>query len=106
MNDFKDLIEFQKKLDRMAKNAKEFEGTHEVSFDDLFTTSFMKKYTIFSTIDELLSSGGFQANNNEEFENIPERELDEYIAKTTKFKCWQDMLDEASSQYFFNKLGL
>lgn len=99
------LDELQKQLNHMKKAAKELDGTHEISFDKLFTFSFMRKYTNFTTIDELLASGGFQANTNEEFENIPEDELDEYIAKTTKFNCWQDMLEEATSQYVAKKLG-
>ena len=62
----------------------------------------MRKYTSFSSIDELLSAGGF---NSEDLENNPTNEFDKHIEATTKFKNWENMLDEATSQYIENKLG-
>lgn len=99
------LDELQKQLKNMQSAARELEGTHEVSFDEIFTTSFMKKYTNFVTIDELLISGGFNVETTEEFEAIPEDELNIHIANTTKFDCWSDMYEEAVSQYISKKLG-
>ena len=99
------LDKFQNQLKKIEKGVKELSGTHKVSFDKIFTTSFMKKYTNFATIDELLTSGGFNAETNEEFEAIPEDELDKHIAAKTKFDCWNDMHEEAVNQYISRKLG-
>ncbi len=99
------LTELQKDLKQMEKAAKELSQTKQVSFDKLFSASFMRKYTSFSSIDEFLNAGGFDAQSQEAFEAIPEEELDKYIANTTNFKNWEDMLGEAGTQYALKKLG-
>ena len=66
----------------------------------------MRKYTSFSTLDELFAAGGFKVESQEDFEAIPEDEFDKHIASSTKFKNWEDMLGEATSQYAVQKLGL
>ena len=97
--------ELQRSLQRMAQNAKKLEGRQSIPFNDLFTPSFMRKYTRFSSIDALLEAGGFQANINEEFDAIPQESLDAHVSRTTKFKSWEDMLQEATEQYIQRKLG-
>lgn len=102
----KGLDKLEKQLKQMEKGAKELSRTKKVSFGELFTTSFMRKYTSFSSMDELLIAGGFKIESEKDFEAIPEHELDKHIAAVTKFKCWKDMLDEAVSKYAAKKLGL
>lgn len=99
------LDKLEKQLKQMQKGVKELEKTKSVSFGELFTSSFMRKNTQFSSIDELLQSGGFHVESQEDFEAIPDAELDKYIATVTKFKNWEDMLGEATSQYALRKLG-
>ena len=101
----KGLDKLEKQLKQMQKGAKELSRTKQVSFSELFTTSFMKKYTSFSSMDELLNAGGFKVESQEDFEAIPDTELDRPIAATTKFKNWKDMLNEATTQYAAKKLG-
>ena len=96
----------EKQLKQMEKGAKELSKTKQVSFGELFTTSFMRKYTSFSTLDELFAAGGFNVESQEDFEAIPDDEFDKHIASSTKFKNWEDMLGEATSQYVTKKLGL
>lgn len=102
--EIKGLKEFQKKLNNMAKAAKSLDGA-KVSFDVLFNKSFMRKYTSFTSFDELLAAGGFIVNSEEDFEAIPDDVFDKHIKATTKFKTWEAMLSEASSQYAAKKLG-
>ncbi|QIB70681.1 hypothetical protein Ami103574_04295 [Aminipila butyrica] len=81
----------------LEKAAKKISG--EKSFDEIFTPSFMKRYTNFSNFDELLEAGDFVINSQEDFENIPDNEFDEHIRATTQFSSWQKMLDKASDLY-------
>lgn len=99
------LDKLQKDLKNMEKGAKELSKTKQVSFDELFPSSFMLKYTSFTSIDELLDAGGFNSEAYEDFEDIPDDEIDKHIAANTKFNSWEDMLDEATSQYISKKLG-
>lgn len=101
----KGLDKLEKQLKQMQKGARELERTKQVSFGELFTASFMKKYTSFSTMDELLKAGGFNVESQEDFEAIPDAEFDKHIAATTKFKNWEEMLNEATSHYVSKKLG-
>lgn len=100
------LDKLQKDLKKLQENAKKLEGNREVPFSELFTASFMSKYTPFPSIDELLDAGGFHAETSEDFEAIPEDALDAHIAATTKFKSWDDMVGEATQEYITKQLGL
>ena len=101
----KGLDKLEKQLKQMEKGVKELSRTKQVSFGELFSGSFMRKYTSFSSMDELLNAGGFNVESQEDFEAIPDAEFDKHIAATTKFKCWEDMLSEATTQYAAKKLG-
>lgn len=96
---FNNFDDFKKALKKKADKA-----SGEVSFDVLFDESFMKKYTDFSSFDELLSAGGFIVNSKEDFERIPEDQFDQHIAKTTRFKSWKDMKSTAGTTYMANQL--
>lgn len=99
------LDKLEKQLKQMEKGAKELSKTKHVSFGELFPVLFMRKYTSFSSMDELLDAGGFKVESQEEFEAIPDVEFDKHIAANTRFKSWEDMLGEATSQYAAKKLG-
>jgi len=100
------LEELQKQFNEMEEDAKKAAQRQEVPFSDLFTPAFMLKNTQFSTFDELMDAGGFHAETSEEFDAIPEETLDSHISSTTKFKSWEDMLDEATEQYLVKKLDV
>lgn len=100
------LDKLQKQLKQMEKGAKELERTKQVSFTELFTPSFMRKYTHFSSFDEFLQSGGFKADSQEEFEAIPDEPFDRHVATVTTFSNWEDMLGKATELYTLKKLGL
>ena len=99
------LDKLERQLKQMEKGAKELERTKHVSFSELFTPAFMRKHTSFSSIDELLQTGGFKADSQEAFEAIPDDLLDKHISSTTKFNSWEEMLSEATEQYALKKLG-
>lgn len=99
------LDQLQRDLKKLDRNAKKLSGKHSVPLDELFTASFMRKYTKFRSIDALLEAGGFHASTDKEFDAIPQTELDAHIAKTTKFRNWDAMLDEAVDEYVSAQLG-
>lgn len=89
----------------MEQSAKELNGQHEVAFSDLFAESFMNEYTNFSTFDEFLTAGNFTVNSQEDFEAIPDNDMDNHVSETTKFSSWQEMLNKAGEEYTLKKLG-
>ena len=65
----------------------------------------MQHHTSFSSIDELFEAANFKIHNNDDIVKIPDDKLDAYISKHTDFSSWQEMLDEASSEYALEKLS-
>ncbi|HBV88168.1 MAG TPA: hypothetical protein DEF42_16310 [Desulfosporosinus sp.] len=59
----------------------------------------MRHYTQYESIDELLSSGGFVVNSEEDYEAIPDEAIDAHVRKTTNFLSWKEMLTEAVDAY-------
>lgn len=98
------LDDLQHELQQLEQNVQELTDGQDISFAELFTKSFMRKYTRFSSIDDLLDAGGFHAETNEEFDAIPETELDMYIANTTEFDSWEDMLNKAVEEYLLKNI--
>lgn len=103
--EIKGLDELQRQLKQMERKAKELDGTQEIPFSELFTPAFMRKYTSFTSFDELLAAGGFHAETSEEFEAIPDAPFDAHVAATTKFSSWEEMLGKATEQYVAKQLG-
>ena len=98
--------ELQKELKRLSESAKELDGEQSVTFGELFTQSFMSEHTTFGSFENLLSAGNFKAETDDEFDAIPESELDSHVSKTTNFSDWEDMLGTAVEEYTLKKLGL
>ena len=125
--------ELSNQLNRMAKGAKELEGTHETSFAELFTDSliihgletryfsdgrkaplkhhrcfffafsFVQANSKFHSMDEFWQSVGI--NSTEDFDNIPDEKLNAFVSSNTTFSTFQEMLDEATNAYISRKLG-
>lgn len=86
---FKDLQE-QKTVD---------EDPNHISLDDLFNESFMSKHSGFKSIGEFLEKGNFQANTEEEINNIHDELFDRHVVRETNFSSWKSMLDTANKEY-------
>lgn len=91
-------------LDLIQSRLNELKKNIYVSYDKLFDTSFMKKYTKFETFNEFLKSGNFTVNSIEDFKAIPDNKMDSYVNKSSIFSCWQDMLNCAARNYTLARL--
>lgn len=79
----------------IADKLKKLNQPQEVSFNNLFDENFMKKYTNFKTINELLLKCNI--TNSEELEkNIAL--LESEIKTNTKFSSWEEMKDIAGKE--------
>lgn len=74
-----------------------------IFFNDLFAPEFMRLYTQYNSIEEFLSSGGFDVSSDEDYESIPDEAIDAYVLKTTNFNSWKEMLTEAIESYTSNQ---
>lgn len=91
--------EFSRDFDKLRKNIKNLNGTHESSFDELFNAAFMRKYTRSSSFNEFLEKSGFKVTSQDEFESIPDAEWNRYIVANSKFPNWNSMQQAAVDQH-------
>lgn len=105
MFDFTGLENLQNRLENMEKAAEEIENTKELSFKELFADSFMEENTDFSNLDEMFETFGYSNFTQEEFDMIPDEEIDLKVSKSTNFNSWQEMLSTAGEIYVLKKLG-
>ena len=99
------LDDLQKKLKEMAKRAKELDGTHQVPLKDLLTGEFMRKHSRFSSFRRFLDASPFKVETSEDFDAIPDAEMDAYVSSETDFDSWEDMLSDATQEYVSRKMG-
>lgn len=100
------LKEFRKKLEDLERKADALHGKHEIPFTELFTASFMKRYTDYATMEALIEAGGFKVETTENFKAIPDGEWDEHVAKATRFTNWQEMMEQAGAEWAKRQLGI
>ncbi|OME21598.1 MULTISPECIES: hypothetical protein [Paenibacillus] len=89
----------QRKADKLS------EGQH-VTLDELFNSSFMRKYTDFQSIDELFDKGGYAVASLEDIEKIIGPRFNAYISEHTKFSNWNEFQTKAVAEQVARQLGL
>lgn len=97
--------ELDKELDRLADATEELNGEQDIPLDDLLVPEFIQEHSSFKTFDEMLKAGGFSMETEEDYDAIPDEVLDLHVSKTTDFTSWEQMLEEALSEYLSRKLG-
>jgi len=86
----------------IKKINKEFSNITEI---ELFTPSFMRRFTKFGSFKGFILKSGLidpnKENIKEALKAIPKKDLDEYIRKNTNnnFNSWKDMLKRAYDEY-------
>ena len=98
--------ELQRKLQGMADNLREIEGTNEVPMSEVLTPEFLSACSRFASLEEMFAASGFKVDSPEDFKAIPDDEWDAFIRQHTKFDTWQEMLGEAGSVWAKNRIGL
>ncbi|AMR10698.1 MULTISPECIES: hypothetical protein [Bacillus] len=97
--------EFDRKLKKMQQKASELEKGQELQLNELFTDSFMKKNTKFSSLDEMLDKSPFTIETQQDFESIPDDLWDDFVRENSKFFNWEEMQQEAANIYVAKQLG-
>jgi len=88
-----------KALDNLRQNLDKLSKDPRVPFSLLFPSSFMKKYTQFNSIDEMVNKSPFKVESEEDFKKIPDKDWDVYVIEKTSFKSWGEMKSKAGEEY-------
>ena len=89
------IDDFSNLLDDLDRKARELDGKHEVPIEEILTPDFVSSYSKYASIDSFFEAGGFNFESQEEFEHVPDEELDAHVQATTNFGSWDEMLTEA-----------
>lgn len=101
----KGFDQFQKKINEIKNKLDSVEGTHSVSFAELFNEKFMQNHTAHPSIEAMFKASGFTVNSKEDFERIPDDAWEKLVISTTNFTSWLEMQRVAGKEYMINKLG-
>lgn len=99
------LDKIKKDLEELQNKIKEHEDEF-VPLTELLKPEFMQKYTEFSDFDEMLESGEFVVESQEDLEKLlSSTQWDNYVVDITKFKGWDEMLQTANKERISKNLG-
>lgn len=95
MAQFRNLNDLSKHLQKKVK-----EASGNVSISELLNEGFMQKYTDFENSQEFFDKSPFNFETQEEWDQIEEKEKDDYVKSHTRFTTWNEMLQKAGQEYF------
>ena len=96
----------QKNLGKLQKKVESLDGNHQVPITELFPLDFMKRYTEFQSIEEMMSEGGIDLKSEKEIKLETNEAWNIFVSKHADFSSWASMLKEATAQWTSKKLGL
>lgn len=102
----KGFDEFERSLKALERRAKSLEGPHRVALNELFSPSFMRHHTKFSSFEALLRASPWPVETAEDFLAIPDRHWDRFVRERTSFETWEEMQVAASQVWVTGRLGV
>lgn len=91
-------------LKKLINNAKELQDPQKSNLSQVLNDSFISSKTPYNDLSELLEKGGFQFETLEEFEAIPDEDLNAFIASISEYDTFQEMVTAASVAFMRSKL--
>ncbi len=102
------LDQLQKRLKDLESKARALDGKHQISMSNLFSSSFLRSHTRFSSLDDLEEKAcerGFSLRSHEDWDSLPADQWDAFIAEYTYFANWKDMLAKGAAEWTSRQLG-
>ena len=95
---------FNNNFAKIIDKVKKLSGNSEIRFKDLFNNNFIINYTKFESINQMFQESDFEIRSEEDFNNIAENKLDEYVKETTNFSNWEEMIEKAVEEWVQKEL--
>jgi hypothetical protein len=99
------LEELEKNLKDLADKAAALDGEHNVKASELLHDDFIARHTNFSSLEDMFKAGGFEVKTQEEFDALPQEELDTFIRSISTFESWDEMIHAAGAEWAGKQLG-
>lgn len=81
---------FENIFDDLSSNSEKINGITNINVNEIFNTSFFKKYTTINSLNEFVEKSPFENLDFINSENIDQNELDKYIKSISDFFTWND----------------
>lgn len=102
---FLDDNELHEELESISRTIDTIAETKELPLSTLFPDPFVRKYTQYDTIRELLDASGHEISCQSDLEACRPKGFDEFICLRTEFQNWDTMLEMAVCEWIKVKLG-
>ena len=90
----------KEKLEQMKSNLQKIAAQNpqkEVSYQEIFSNSFMQKYTQFANFIFVMK--GLKIDNFSKIEKLKSDTLNDFVQKNSHFKTWEEMQQAAVNDY-------
>ena len=90
----------KEKLEQMKSNLQKIAAQNpqkEVSYQEIFSNSFMQKYTQFANF--IFFMKGFKIDDFSKIEKLKSDTLNDFVQKNSHFKTWEEMQQAAVNDY-------
>ena len=90
----------KEKLEQMKSNLQKIAAQNpqkEVSYQEIFSNSFMQKYTQFANF--ICFMKGLKIENFSKIEKLKSDTLNDFVQKNSHFKTWEEMQQAAVNDY-------
>ena len=90
----------KEKLEQMKSNLQKIAAQNpqkEVSYQEIFSNSFMQKYTQFANF--IFFMKGLKIDNFSKIEKLKSDTLNDFVQKNSHFKTWEEMQQAAVNNY-------
>ena len=98
-----------KNLATLQRNAQELHGEHRVTLEDLYPPSFMAKYTVYTTIENMIHASGVLADIDERDEAgareaLHDQAWSDFVNRHTRFSSGEEMRRAAGREHVRGRL--
>ena len=90
----------KEKLEQMKSNLQKIAAQNpqkEVSYQEIFSNSFMQKYTQFANF--IFFMKGLKIDNFSKIEKLKSDTLNDFVQNNSHFKTWEEMQQAAVNDY-------
>ena len=90
----------KEKLEQMKSNLQKIAAQNpqkEVSYQEIFSNSFMQKYTQFANFNFFMK--GLKIDDFSKLEKLKSDTLNDFVQKNSHFKTWEEMQQAAVNDY-------
>jgi hypothetical protein len=94
------LDALQEQLEHLQRIVEEMHGVENVALSELLTPDFMRRFTLFPSLDALLAATEYPLESLNDLDQSTHDTFDQFIAQTSQCITWDALLHLATWERF------